>query len=158
MNRISVFLILCSLVPLFGQITWTEHNITSDFDGAIWAHAVDMDNDTDIDVLGAAWEADAIAWYENDGNENFTEHEIASSFDGACCVFGIDLDGDDDGDVIATAYFDNTVAWWENNAGVFTGFCGLPMASSCNSGVVGKHNAPGASSCLSGAMGSGNCF
>ena len=43
MNRIAVPLTLCLIASLSGQITWTEHTIAGNFDGAIWAHALDMD-------------------------------------------------------------------------------------------------------------------
>ena len=36
--------------------------------------ATDVDDDGDTDVLSASHLARDIAWYENDGNENFTEH------------------------------------------------------------------------------------
>ena len=32
-----------------------------------------MDSDGDIDVLSASDYDDKIAWYENDGDENFTD-------------------------------------------------------------------------------------
>ena len=37
-------------------------------------YAIDVDSDGDIDVLSASWNDNKIAWYENDGNENFTTH------------------------------------------------------------------------------------
>ena len=43
---------------------------------------------------------DKIAWYENDGSQNYTEHTIATDADGAYSVFAIDLDGDGDIDVL----------------------------------------------------------
>ena len=38
--------------------------------------AADVDGDGDLDVLSASLGDDKIAWYENDGNQNFTAHII----------------------------------------------------------------------------------
>ena len=57
---------------------------------------------------------DKIAWYENDGHQNFTERVITTSADGARCVFAADLDGDGDLDVLSASQDDNTIAWYEN--------------------------------------------
>ena len=47
-----------------GSENFTEHTITSTFNGAGTVFASDIDNDGDVDVLGAAGEADEIAWWE----------------------------------------------------------------------------------------------
>ena len=44
-----------------------------------WVEAIDVDGDHDIDVLSASSDDNKIAWYENDGNENFTEHIISNN-------------------------------------------------------------------------------
>ncbi|MDP6090175.1 MAG: hypothetical protein QF563_08210, partial [Candidatus Marinimicrobia bacterium] len=65
---------------LLAQTTFTEHAISTSADGARSVYAIDMDGDGDIDVLSAnTHDDDKIAWYENDGNENFTEHAISPS-------------------------------------------------------------------------------
>ena len=43
----------------------------------------DVDGDGDMDVLSASSGDDKIAWYENDGNENFTSHTITTDANGA---------------------------------------------------------------------------
>ena len=45
--------------------SWTTHLIDGNFDYAVFAHLSDVDGDGDLDVLGAAYEADAITWWEN---------------------------------------------------------------------------------------------
>ncbi|MCK5643817.1 MAG: VCBS repeat-containing protein, partial [Gammaproteobacteria bacterium] len=47
-------------------IQWTKHMLSSSFNGATGIHAVDMDVDGDIDVLGAAQFGNAISWWESD--------------------------------------------------------------------------------------------
>ena len=74
-----------------------------------------MDDDGDIDVLSASTADDKIAWYENDGNENFTEHAIATDADVAYSVYAIDVDSDGDIDVLSASRDDNKIAWYEND-------------------------------------------
>ena len=55
-----------------------------------------MDNDGDMDILSASRNDDTIAWYENDGEENFTEHIISTSHYKASAVYAVDVDEDGD--------------------------------------------------------------
>jgi hypothetical protein len=77
--------------------------------------AIDVDGDGDIDVLSASYSDDKIAWYENDGLENFTTHIITTSANGAWDVYAIDVDGDRDIDVLSASLHDNKIAWHEND-------------------------------------------
>jgi hypothetical protein len=43
---------------------WTEHILNGSFDGAHSVYAADIDDDGDVDVLGAAAYDDDIAWWE----------------------------------------------------------------------------------------------
>ena len=96
-------------------ILFAEHTVDEDFDGALSVHATDMDDDGDIDVLGAALYADEIAWFENDGDESFAEHIIGGSFDDAVSVYAADVDGDGDMDVLGAADGADDITWWEND-------------------------------------------
>jgi hypothetical protein len=77
--------------------------------------AADMDSDGDMDVLSASRDDDKIAWYENDGSQNFTEHTISTTADGAFSVFSADVDGDGDMDVLSASQNDDKIAWYEND-------------------------------------------
>jgi hypothetical protein len=76
-------------------------------------YATDVDGDGDVDVLGAAYDADQVAWWENDGDENFAEYTIDSDFSGALSVYATDVDGDDDGDILGAGI--GGFVWWEND-------------------------------------------
>lgn len=105
-----------------GTLTFTEHIITNDFDGAYSVHAADVDSDGDVDVLGAAYWADEIAWWKNDGNESFTKHVITYTFGFASCVYAADIDGDGDMDILGTSELEDSLIWWENDGNEnFTG-------------------------------------
>ncbi|MEE9129915.1 MAG: M20/M25/M40 family metallo-hydrolase [Phycisphaerales bacterium] len=99
--------------------SFTEHIITTGADLAESVFAIDLDGDTDIDVLSASSFDDTIAWYENDGATppNFTEHILTTAADGALAVFAVDLDNDLDIDVLSASINDDTIAWYENDGG-----------------------------------------
>ena len=78
--------------------------------------AADVDGDRrHWTSLSASEYDDTIAWYENDGDENFTQHTLTTSADGGQSVFAADLDGDGDLDVLSASEFDDTVSWCEND-------------------------------------------
>jgi hypothetical protein len=83
--------------------------------GANCVYAEDVDGDGDMDVLSASYRDDKIAWYENDGSENFTALTITTSTDGANSVYAEDVDGDGDMDVLSASSGDNKIAWYEND-------------------------------------------
>jgi len=75
-----------------------------------------------MDVLSASYHDDKIAWYENDGSQNFTPHTI-STVNGVNSVFVADVDGDGDMDVLTAStetlvnFGSSKVAWYENDGG-----------------------------------------
>jgi len=101
--------------------TWIKRIIDGSFDSARSVHSNDVDGDGDIDVLGAAYGADEIIWWENaDGaGTNWIEHPVDAEFDGALSVYSDDLDGDGDIDVLgaAAAISTDDIVWWENSDG-----------------------------------------
>ncbi|KPJ70532.1 hypothetical protein AMJ52_09835 [candidate division TA06 bacterium DG_78] len=98
---------------------WIEHTVDDNFDGAKSVHAADIDGDEDIDILGAARQADDIAWWENlDGTgTSWTKHVVETVFDGASSVYTADVDGDGYMDLIGAADDGDNITWWENTDG-----------------------------------------
>ena len=76
-----------------------------------------MDNDGDIDVLSASRGDNKIAWYENDGSQNFISHVISLYVDGASSIYAEDINGDGYMDVISGSYLsmDAKISWYEND-------------------------------------------
>jgi hypothetical protein len=102
--------------------SWTEHTVDGEFDGAWSVHAADLDADGDNDVLGAAFVADDLTWWENaDGaGTSWTEHTLYGDFDNAKAVSAADVDGDGDVDALGAAY-DHGLIWFEAAGFVETG-------------------------------------
>jgi hypothetical protein len=101
--------------PLINGIFGARQVISATADWARSVVAADVDGDGDMDVLSASHQDDTIAWYENDGGENFTTHVISASSNGAENVYAVDLDGDRDMDVLAASQHDNHLTWHEND-------------------------------------------
>jgi hypothetical protein len=94
---------------------WVEHLINGNFEQASSVHAVDIDDDGDVDVLGAANIADDITWWENVNGTgtSWTEHTVDGSFDGAWSVHAADFNGDDNLDVLGAARWAGEITWWD---------------------------------------------
>ncbi len=99
--------------------TWTEHTVDGTFNGATSVYAADINGDNYMDVLGAAFYADDITWWENmDGTgTSWTEHTVDGSFDGVYSVYSADFNKDGYMDVLGAAQSDDDITWWENMDG-----------------------------------------
>jgi len=109
--------------------TWVEHPVDEDFDAAETVYSADVDGDGDMDVLGAARDADDITWWENvDGaGTSWVEHPVDEDFDGARAVLSMDVDGDGDMDMLGAAQYGDKITWWENMDGAGTSWVEHPV-------------------------------
>jgi hypothetical protein len=104
-----------------GNQNFTAHDITTAADGANSVIAADVDGDGDLDVLSTSappFSSSTIAWYENDGNQNFRTRVISTATYGARSVHAADVDGDGDIDVLSASShynYGSTLAWYEND-------------------------------------------
>ena len=73
-NKGIFFTFFITLSIISAQPTFTEHVISTIALGANTVYAVDLDGDSDLDVLSASYNDNKIAWYENDGSEIFTNY------------------------------------------------------------------------------------
>ena len=92
-------------------VLFSEHIVDDLFSGARSVFAIDLDGDNDVDIVGGG---EYLAWWENDGDENFTRRNIDATW-GADCVQPIDLDDDGDIDILVSVYTSNSIRWWEND-------------------------------------------
>ena len=101
------------------DLSFTEHLISSDLDGALHACTIDLDLDGDIDIVTSASNSDRISFWNND-NLQFTEQIIDNSFDEVLHIHVVDLDLDGDLDILGGAQAGNELAWWENSDMAFS--------------------------------------
>ena len=101
---------------------WTKQVIDSNFKWCFRVATADVDGDGDMDVLGAAYSTNLLAWFENTAGDGsaWTRHTIANwasdQWLGTYVNTG-DIDGDGDLDVTSAASSTGYVAWFENTAG-----------------------------------------
>ncbi len=90
-------------------MSWEEHYVggLGDVQSVI---AIDMNEDNVMDVVAGG---DGIAYFINDGDENFTQYFIS----GLSSIYEIDacdLDNDEDIDVMGASFSGDKIVWWEN--------------------------------------------
>ncbi|UCD19976.1 MAG: VCBS repeat-containing protein, partial [candidate division WOR-3 bacterium] len=114
---ISCIMLFVSLS--FAQISWNSHVLNNNTNGTASVHVCDVDNDGDLDVVGAVLEDNQMVWWRNEGGNPiaWTKFIIAYGFLQAFSVYAADLDGDSDQDVIGAAGAGDEVAWWSNDGG-----------------------------------------
>jgi hypothetical protein len=102
-------------------VTFAKHVVDSGFSRPEYGHAIDVDNDQDVDILAISDYGSIVAWWENNGDQGFSRHNISADFNRGATSYGADIDGDGDIDVVGTEYIPGQIAWWENDGSqVFT--------------------------------------
>ncbi len=99
----------------FGATSSSEHVVSTAADYIQSVHAEDVDGDGDIDLMSASEDTDEIAWYENDGSQNFTKRVVSTDAFYAQDVYAADVDGDGDIDLLSASAADQKIAWYEND-------------------------------------------
>jgi hypothetical protein len=102
-------------------LAWTEHVISSTFDGANSVFAADVDGDGDIDLIGSAYYANDVAWWENTAGDGsaWTMNILDANFFGVHEVKASDIDSDGNMDVLA-AGVNSSISWWQNTNNAWT--------------------------------------
>jgi hypothetical protein len=113
------FLLTVTASSVRAQSDFIKHLIQTQVPSAVSLYVADLDNDGDPDLLGALYDSNSIAWWENvDGKASlWTRHTIGTGFGQAGCVVAGDVDGDGALDVVGSARSGNQIAWWKNLGG-----------------------------------------
>ena len=105
--------------PVFGR-----HDIDNATDGPFSVTAADLDHDGDQDLISAAYEANRVVWFRNDGlaSPTLTKQviDIPISLPRATAI--ADLNSDGFIDILTTSTNDHQVYWLENDQQTNPGF------------------------------------
>ena len=101
-----------------GMLTISDLCIVIDdqFDGAHSVHARDIDGDGYVDVIGAAYDDNQVAWYENSDTAPgmyWVKHIVDADFAYTWSAYAEDINGDGNVDIVGAAHDDDLVSWWE---------------------------------------------
>ncbi len=95
---------------------WSCHIVDSYCNGARAVCSQDIDGDGDVDLIGAAFYAGDVFWYENtDGYGGIWVKKLVNdNCRDVSSVSSEDIDGDGDMDIAGASRFDDEIVWWEN--------------------------------------------
>jgi len=118
-NALIIALIATSYGYVNAQVSFTEYVVDDYFDRVAGLYVADIDGDGHKDIIGAAINANEIAWWRNDGTDpiNWIKYSVDNQFSGAIWVQCADVDGDSRIDILGAAATANEIAWWKNNGG-----------------------------------------
>ncbi len=98
-----------------GSQVFTKHSVESTTAPVYAAWPVDLDRDSDIDIIsGIGLNGVGVWWYENDGSQGFTKRTIDAGTP-LNDVWPGDIDRDGDTDVLTAALSAGEYCWYEND-------------------------------------------
>ncbi len=91
---------------------WTKHSVAKGRAKATVVYAVDMDNDGDLDCVGAGYGLIDV-WLNVGGRAVEWRLESVAAREDMTCVWPADLSGDQRPDVVGISWSDFDILWWE---------------------------------------------
>jgi len=95
--------------------SWSQHQVSAAFLSPYSIASLDVDGDTDLDIVASGFYNASITLFRNILNaSSWNEELLTLTAYGTLSVDGSDLDGDGDQDILYSARDDGTVEWLEN--------------------------------------------
>lgn len=94
---------------------FTESSLTTQLDGPEIIHAVDLNGDSQLDMLISGHYSDDVAMFINDGLGNFEELPATTGINGARNILSGDIDGDGKNEILVDARFADGIVAFEPN-------------------------------------------
>lgn len=116
-----------------GAPTGYNSNTIAKEESASGIYPADIDGDGDFDLVGTAFIASKVVWYQNNGSQSFSANTITSSANGPATVVATDFDNDADMDILYCEVASNSIVWQKNNGS--QSFTSQTIQSSLNSPV-----------------------
>ncbi len=125
------------LIASGDNLSWLQNNGAQSFTGraigpltGAWSvFPIDLDQDNDLDVLGAGYTYDQLVWFKNNGSQTFTRYLIGNTStygSGALALSSVDMDKDGDLDLVSGGDYGG-IAWWSNDG--YQNFTRHPLSS-----------------------------
>lgn len=111
---------------------WTRIDIDITLIGPSHIIVVDLDNDTDLDIVGTVLTDGKVFWWENMAGDAtvWVRHNVDLTYPRAFTLAVVNIDGDTDLDIVASSSTSADVVWWENTLGDASTWVKHPLASS----------------------------
>jgi len=116
MKTLITFLLFLLHLSAFTQLEFVQHQITNTFIKGADVIAVDLDRDGNMDIISVNSHTNAeIAWWKNDGFNEFTKITIRDNLNKARSVRSEDINNDQHIDLVVAVYGENNIIYLENN-------------------------------------------
>jgi VCBS repeat protein/flagellar hook capping protein FlgD len=108
---ILTFLILCTSLSLFAEISWTEHSIAENVIEPWQVFPADMDYDEDIDIVTVARGSGTLYWFEYLDYGIYSPNIISEDMPFAIATLAVDIDEDNDMDIFCASQAYGLILW-----------------------------------------------
>ena len=115
--------------------TWPEEVVSSAAPGVRTAMPANLDDDPELEIVGALFDSDRMVWWDRDGG-SWIAHSIDDSFAMPHHAFCCDVDFDGDLDVLGAAFSSGKISWWSNDGGTPITWTRTDIASSLGGALI----------------------
>ena len=88
-----IILALMFISNINAQISFSNPELLSNISSNA-SFIIDLDGDSDSDILFSSFSDEALYWLENDGQRNFTQNQIATPSLNIASIYANDIEGD----------------------------------------------------------------